>query len=333
MKNNPKTLAIEMTVTPFAPLDGSQDSSRQKSPTSVSSVVKDTFAEQLPAEQQLVKVKQFEVEILPTLQISKRLLVILAVMWIAYTSLVISLTTTSKCSTHFDAIFAAIYVPLGVTIVYGVCHNPTSKKLNVAKGSEESDHSTVDPATPTPVELKSSSCSSEDAQDTMMLTASADLESGASVITTPSESAPKNPNEFDFQRDSCSLASLACVIGVICSLLGVGGGEMYGPLMLAYNVMPQVSSATTSMMSFWNTLPNIVRQAVAGELDYATGAILYVIGLFGGFIGRKAGLYVASKGRPSAIVFALSVILFFSTVNYIYQLSSTEFEAQIEDYC
>jgi hypothetical protein len=107
-----------------------------------------------------------------------------------------------------------------------------SKKLV----GEDIDYSAVEPSTPK--RLKSEEIHSK---------TQSDPESGIIAQPPPSSGGiPMNPNEFNFKRDSYSLASLACVIGVICSLLGVGGGEMYGPLMLAYHVMPQVSSATTS---------------------------------------------------------------------------------------
>jgi uncharacterized membrane protein YfcA len=33
---------------------------------------------------------------------------------------------------------------------------------------------------------------------------------------------------------------LTFVIGIICSLLGIGGGELMGPLMLQMGLLPQV---------------------------------------------------------------------------------------------
>ena len=51
-------------------------------------------------------------------------------------------------------------------------------------------------------------------------------------------------------------------------LVGIGGGELMGPLFLTYHLLPPVSTATTSMMSLINTGNNIVHYAIAGESDF-----------------------------------------------------------------
>jgi uncharacterized membrane protein YfcA len=55
------------------------------------------------------------------------------------------------------------------------------------------------------------------------------------------------------------------IVGILTSLLGIGGGELLGPLFLAYHMLPQVSTATTSMMSLLNSANNIVHYAVLGK--------------------------------------------------------------------
>ena len=58
---------------------------------------------------------------------------------------------------------------------------------------------------------------------------------------------------------------LALLIGVLSSLLGIGGGELMGPLMLHLKVLATVSPATTSMMSFLNTSSSIVHYMTLGK--------------------------------------------------------------------
>jgi len=75
---------------------------------------------------------------------------------------------------------------------------------------------------------------------------------------------------------------IAFIIGIMCSLLGIGGGELMGPLLLSYKVMPQVSTATTSMMSLLTTCSNILHYAILGKINYSWGAAVFVVGLCGG---------------------------------------------------
>ena len=57
--------------------------------------------------------------------------------------------------------------------------------------------------------------------------------------------------------------------GAMCSLLGIGGGELLGPLFLAFGILPPVSTATTSMMSLLTTANNVLHYAITGEPSLA----------------------------------------------------------------
>ena len=113
----------------------------------------------------------------------------------------------------------------------------------------------------------------------------------------------------------------AFIIGILCSLLGIGGGELMGPLMLSLGFLPQVTSATTSAMSLMNSALNIVHYMIIGELDGKWALYLFFTGLVGGVAGRKLSIYVSSTwGRPSVTVFMLGIILFFSVFLMVDQL-------------
>lgn len=64
-----------------------------------------------------------------------------------------------------------------------------------------------------------------------------------------------------------------CVIslfaGVLASLLGIGGGLVLGPLMLEMKVIPQVSTATSSLMivtpSFGNAHSPVIHVDIGGD--------------------------------------------------------------------
>lgn len=76
--------------------------------------------------------------------------------------------------------------------------------------------------------------------------------------------------------------ALAFTIGVMCSLLGIGGGELMGPLLLSYNVLPQVSTGTTSMMSLINTCANILHYAILNKINYTWAVSVFFTGFVGG---------------------------------------------------
>ncbi len=262
----------------------------------------------------------------------------IAVMWCAYTALMVTLVKVTKCSDAYIAVFIFLYVPLLGAIAYGIHHNTrirNSSSSGVCGGSDGTTsalhHKTEEVAANDDEEEGSKFCINNSNNNDSSVSL---LDDKGVINGTAATVGLLNPNHFNFRSDSYTLAGVACLIGVICTLLGVGGGELYGPLMLTYGVMPQVSSGTTSMMSFLNTVPSIIRYAVLGTINYKVGAILFVIGLLGGYIGRHTGLYIASAyGRPSVIIFALAGVLTLSASYYVYQLSTAEFDSELSSYC
>eukprot|EP01034_Spumella_vulgaris_P029346 gene29346-36382_t len=176
----------------------------------------------------------------------------IGLIWVVYTGLVVGLTLVPSCSPSYVTTFILMYIPLLLTIVWGVYYNVSIAPCIIPKGSD----------TPLPP-----------------------------------------ANDLDFSKIANTLPPAAFVIGIICSLLGIGGGELFGPLMLSYGILPQVSSATTSMLSLLNTGSNVVRS--------------------GGAVGRQFGLYVSTRyGRPSVIILSLVVALYVTCLYYIYDLAT-----------
>eukprot|EP01035_Chromulina_nebulosa_P017316 gene17316-22857_t len=88
--------------------------------------------------------------------------------------------------------------------------------------------------------------------------------------------------DIDFSTMGFIPAICAFIIGILCSLLGIGGGELMGPLLLQLKVIPQVSSATTSLMSLFNSSSNVLHYAIIGEIPYILAVSVFAIGILGG---------------------------------------------------
>jgi uncharacterized membrane protein YfcA len=71
--------------------------------------------------------------------------------------------------------------------------------------------------------------------------------------------------DIDMEKQSVVLVFLIFCVGILSTLLGIGGGELMGPLFLTYHLLPMVSTATTSMMSLLNTANNIIHYGIAGK--------------------------------------------------------------------
>ena len=114
-------------------------------------------------------------------------------------------------------------------------------------------------------------------------------------------------------------------IGVLCSLLGIGGGELMGPLLLSLRALPQVVSATTSTMSLLNTSSNILHYAVLGQIQPLPFAVFFCIGAAGGVTGRMFYQFVSRRyGRPSLTIFMLLAVLCVSFVLLVSHLAAED---------
>jgi uncharacterized membrane protein YfcA len=111
------------------------------------------------------------------------------------------------------------------------------------------------------------------------------------------------------------------VIGVLSALLGIGGGELTGPLLLYLGLLPIVSSSTTSALSFMSSSSNVLHYSLRREIDGYWGLGFFVIGMVGGFFGRRMLLYlIAIYKRTSITTLALAVILFTSIWVVIFKI-------------
>ena len=148
------------------------------------------------------------------------------------------------------------------------------------------------------------------------------------------EDVDASSNDIDLNSNIIPLVCCAYLIGVICSMLGLGGGEIFSPMILSYGVIPQVTSGTTATMSLLNSLTEVIRDITEGTIQPDVGVIIFGVGFLGGLTGRQLGLWIAAKyGRASVIVFFLSFGLYLSCLYYIYELSSTSFDSKIHGFC
>ena len=121
------------------------------------------------------------------------------------------------------------------------------------------------------------------------------------------------------------------ITGVLCSLLGIGGGELIGTLFLSLGMLPQVAAASTSLMTSTNACLNVIQYLTSGSIAVDWCLLLFMVGASGGLSGRWLSRWVIKTyGRPSICVFALSVILLMSVTMLSYELSHKT-KAEFED--
>lgn len=111
------------------------------------------------------------------------------------------------------------------------------------------------------------------------------------------------------------------IIGILCKLLGIGGGELIMVILHQMNLLPMVSSASCSVLEFSSSLSTTLQNITTNQIEFRFGALYYFIAFFGGGIGRTIGVTLAEKyGLSSFILMTLALVLLISIPVYIYSL-------------
>lgn len=113
----------------------------------------------------------------------------------------------------------------------------------------------------------------------------------------------------------CIVTALGFVGGWVAGALGLGGGSVYNPVLLAMGVPPKVSSATGLYLVSYSTFAASLIFILNDSLDIRYGlwiSLWSVIGTLFGLCG--ANWYMKKSGRQSIIVWCLVIIFVLSTI-------------------
>eukprot|EP01025_Chloroclados_australasicus_P017665 TRINITY_DN1900_c0_g1_i2.p1 TRINITY_DN1900_c0_g1~~TRINITY_DN1900_c0_g1_i2.p1 ORF type:complete len:508 (+),score=63.41 TRINITY_DN1900_c0_g1_i2:934-2457(+) len=123
-----------------------------------------------------------------------------------------------------------------------------------------------------------------------------------------------HPNDVRWTPSNTVKWPLICTsAGVVAGMFGLGGGVVKAPLMLAMNVLPEVSVATSATMILFTagTATTVYVSFGAVQEDY--GIALGIFGFLLTLIGQYTMYYlVETLGRRSAIVLAMATFMIIS---------------------
>ena len=239
--------------------------------------------------------------------------VTISIMWLAVTGLSVGRTYVKHCSQIYLIFLGIIYIPIFITHGVSYLLNKFQQLNNEKK---------------LPMEFQNFVTATSFSSPSFQLPTTRIPSSNTSQVVDKVE------EDIDLNSNMIPLVCASYIIGIVCSMLGLGGGELFSPMILSYGVIPQVTSATTATMSLLNALTSMLRDITKGTIAVDTGAIIFCVGFLGGLTGRQLGLWVSAKyGRASVIVFFLSFGLYLSCLYYIYDLGFTKFNATVHGFC
>ena len=103
--------------------------------------------------------------------------------------------------------------------------------------------------------------------------------------------------------------------GWVAGALGLGGGSIYNPALLAMGIPPRVSSATGLYLVTFSKIASVLVYFLDDLLDIPYGFWIGLWSCVGMVLGLCAAqVYMKKTGRQSIIVWVLTFLLFVSTV-------------------
>ena len=105
-------------------------------------------------------------------------------------------------------------------------------------------------------------------------------------------------------------AGVALLAGVIAALLGIGGGTVVVPLLLAFGIHPQSAAATSTVLVLFSSTAAASGQGAAGFVELSFAAAFGVSALAAGAAGVwLSARYVDKSGRSSILVWLLAGVV------------------------
>jgi uncharacterized membrane protein YfcA len=101
-----------------------------------------------------------------------------------------------------------------------------------------------------------------------------------------------------------------CVAGFASAFLGVGGGIVIGFLLHEMALLPQVASATVTLITTFSCGSNCVQYFLRGRLPLDWAALFFGVSLVGGWFGMMAVTRLVARFRSgSLVVMALALMV------------------------
>ena len=105
----------------------------------------------------------------------------------------------------------------------------------------------------------------------------------------------------------CKFAVASISVGILSGALGIGGGIVITPLLLAHKQPPIVTSLTSVYIIFYISMSNTIQFVVNGSFIYSyaffTGGIVFLGALIGLSVIKKL---ILISGRQSIVLFLVT---------------------------
>ena len=146
-------------------------------------------------------------------------------------------------------------------------------------------------------------------------------------------------SDLKWDRNTCiQLFFNGLLVGLISSLLGVGGAIVSAPMLLRLGVETQEASFTASFMALFSSIASVIQYLISGKIKWDYAGFYGGVSLISMVIGLKVILaYLKRKNMMYGIVFVLVFMILVATVLNIYsnvkEIVTNEASRSFKSYC
>lgn len=120
---------------------------------------------------------------------------------------------------------------------------------------------------------------------------------------------------------------LSYVTGIAAGSLGIGGGMILGPFMLAMGMDPQMSTALSGFVVVFTSSSTSFQFTVAGAIHFRHAVNFMIFSLIGSAMGNIILKRIIRKyNRPSLVIWVVFSILVLSSIILPAQLAAFTFQ-------
>jgi uncharacterized membrane protein YfcA len=103
--------------------------------------------------------------------------------------------------------------------------------------------------------------------------------------------------------------------GIMAGLLGIGGGLIFGPLLLELGLNPIVSTATSNFLVLFTSSSTSMQFILIGAMNFNYGIFCTIFSTLGSYIGTVAIQRLVKKtGRASVLIFTMAFVELMSSI-------------------
>ncbi len=101
----------------------------------------------------------------------------------------------------------------------------------------------------------------------------------------------------------------------MAGLLGIGGGLIFGPLLLELGLNPIVSTATSNFLVLFTSLSTSMQFILIGAMNYKYGIFCTACSTIGSYLGTYGiQRLLEITGRASMLIFTMAIVEAISSV-------------------